>query len=117
MSPTGVKTREILQRLSDHLDMLAGQVCSTEEAVGKALQGQVPQLDLSVTQLQALDFMRQSLEDCALLTLLLAKENKSHFDQSVDADTLAAKLRLEATKSLVKPVTPNAKVVGEVQLF
>lgn len=107
----------VLDRLSEHLDMLAGQIHTTEEAVGDALSGDTSDFSNSVSKLQSLDYLRQSLEDCAMLTLILANSHAKKFYPDVDAQQLCTKLKLETTKELVLPIAGKTHALGDVQLF
>lgn len=106
----------VLDRLSNHLDMLAGKVLATEEAVGKALQGDKAPLENAVGRLQTLDFLRQSLEDCAMLSLMLAT-HKNGDNSAVSIEQLEQRLKLEATKNLLVTRVSKPLQGGDVQLF
>ena len=58
-----------LGNLSQHLDALSGKIFTIEEVLGTDLfSNSSDQTTVPITTLQSLDFVRQSLEDCALLT-------------------------------------------------
>ena len=109
------RTSIILYSLSDHLDMLAGQILSMEETVGDALRGETNDFAASVSKLQSLDYVRQSLEDCAVLALIIAKNQENGV--APQANQLREKLKLESTKELVSPAAGSTQKLGEVQLF
>ena len=113
---TLVPVSDILGRLSDHLDMLAGQVLATEEAVGSALREDHARLENAMGRLQSLDYLRQSLEDCAILTLSLAAQQNGE-NGLVSIDQLDPKLRLETTKDLLVPHGRERQRGGDVHLF
>lgn len=93
--------QDVFARLSVHLDKLAGQVYDVEEALGGIWSETGAKNGMTVTKLQSLDFVRQSLEDCALLVHYLSLE--------CDVDTLShsavsefsQRLKLNTTKGIV----------------
>ena len=107
-----------LKRMSAHLDLLAGQIFDVEEALGGMLLDDTHIEGGSLQRLQALDFTRQSLEDCALLLLILGKENHSS-NLEVETGALAGQLRLASTRLLL--CESEAEVYehncGEVDFF
>lgn len=111
-------------RLSSHLDQLAGKIYDVEQTLGDALTSTSTQTT-SITRFQALDFVRQSLEDCSLLIHFLsaldAEESAMHADQLVHIEK---KLKLDTTKALVIAKTNDVHSglsartdKGEVDLF
>lgn len=104
-----------LQRLSTHLDVLADQVCSLEEILCEAFSERKSQPRIDLTKLQSLDFVRQSLEDCAILTLLMS----NHTDANpITTQQLSRRLKLESTRSIIiKGSEETGQTFGEVQLF
>ncbi|WP_298912251.1 hypothetical protein [uncultured Roseobacter sp.] len=111
----------IVGRLSSYLDKLAGQVFDIEEAIGQTLSNNSVSNKNAITDLQALDFLRQSLEDLALMTLLLSDCGKC----SVSASMLGAigdKLKLRTTRLLLDGHEPNQfghdqESLGDLDLF
>lgn len=113
---------QILARLARHLDGLAARVHALEHTLGTEIADLSSSSEATITQLQTLDFLRQSLEDCAMLSLLLNKHGNPSAFNSIDRSILTSKLRLETTKDLVLgsafakvyPVQPDG---GDVDLF
>ena len=61
-----------IHRLSKHLDSLANQIAAVEETLCETLtENESKKID--VEKIQGLDYVRQSLEDCALLSLIISK--------------------------------------------
>jgi hypothetical protein len=107
-----------LQRMSLHLDMLAGQIFEVEEALSHLLQRNGDVDALPISRFQALDFTRQSLEDCALLLNHLSC-NQTLTTEYVDQVEVSSKLKLSSTRELAAsssmPSVDNA--VGEVDFL
>lgn len=116
--PSEIALEVILQRVSDHLDALAGEVHSIEHVIGSELSLTSGQSAQSITRLQRLDYLRQCLEDLAMLTLLLSNTSEGSVCQS-----LAKKLRLATSKDMFKsgkvPQLEKADdgTLGEIDLF
>lgn len=106
----------VLDRLSGQLDVLAARVHETEEAVGKALQAGGTEASVLVARLQTLDYLRQSLEDCALLALLLAKIKHAE-ETDINVEQITKKLRLESTRDLLSQHRDAGHATGDIQLF
>ncbi|WP_227272536.1 hypothetical protein [Roseobacter weihaiensis] len=108
-----------LQKLSVHLDMLAGQVFEAEEAIGNLLAPGSQTRTLPITRLQSLDFTRQSLEDCALLLHFLSNDKSAALVQISDSSVLQDKLKLAATKNLLTTHHTNdgSESKGEIDFF
>ena len=108
-----------LEKLSTHLDSLAGQIFSVEEALGQVLTVDTQTSNSLITKFQSLDFTRQSLEDCALLVHLLSKNDEiatMHLDDTTQA---CAKLKLDVTRSLIATRSDLAQksTHGDFDLF
>lgn len=113
---------DILARLSAHLDKLAAQVFDVEEALGDLISTGGTTDKPSVTKLQSLDFVRQSLEDCALLAHQLGAQPILSSEEGAALEVLRAKLKLAATQELVSPEKndPKRHLVsgnGDLDLF
>lgn len=111
----------ILERLSAYLDKMAGQIFDLEETIGQAVDGKSSSEPQTITNLQALDFLRQSLEDLALMTLLLGQSETAH-QTSSDLQNLCNKLKLKATQSLLMGEQhahfgEKQDVIGDLDLF
>jgi hypothetical protein len=104
--------------VSTHLDHLAGDIFRIEEALSTLLNQQTGAEGLPITTLQSLDFTRQSLEDCALLLDMMAK-NRHRPEQAELCSLQKDKLRLESTRKLIKGATLQQKPPenGDVDLF
>lgn len=109
----------LLARVSVQIDGLATEVHRIEHAIGDELALTAAQGSQTITRLQRLDFLRQSLEDLALLFLFLSKDH----DGVLECD-LADKMRLDVTKALIKErrpfgagLLPDDWVMGDVDLF
>lgn len=118
-SPQYLALNGVLERLSNHLDGLADEVHQIEHAVGEELGSADYNGSENIMRLQRLDFLRQSLEDMALLTLGL-----SHAEQGRVDIAMTQKLRLDASREVllhalrtVKPPTLGGKTRGDVDLF
>ena len=95
-------TKDILARLSKHLDKLSGQIYDVEEQLSVVLLS-TAQNATTVEKLQSIDFIRQSLEDCALLVYLMRTID---IETRIPEDTLRdlmLKLKLNTTKEIVIP--------------
>ncbi|WP_195822049.1 hypothetical protein [Roseobacter sp. MH60115] len=92
---------KIIERLSTYLDRLAGQVFELENTVSRTVGEKTTSDTSTITDLQGLDFLRQSLEDLALMTLLMSRQEASRFS-AADLQEVSAKLKLKATQSLLQ---------------
>lgn len=114
-----VEIHSVLQKLSIHLDFLAGRVFEVEEELGKLILGGKSSEEVSITKIQSLDFTRQSLEDCAILLQVL-KRHVSDTSFRVSCDVVSSnKLKLNSTKSILGSSLTNAEtdVSGQVDIF
>ncbi len=107
-----------LQKLSAHLDLLASQVFSVEEALGAMLNSGDKNQRISITKFQSLDFTRQSLEDCALMLQILSTD-PSAMTPIKDKSGIRNKLKLDATKDLIARRLDdlNTASSGDLDLF
>ncbi|WP_300030376.1 hypothetical protein [uncultured Roseobacter sp.] len=117
-----VSLAKVMERASNQLDLLAAQVFDLEETIGSTLSDDTIARGSDITRLQALDYLRQCLEDLALLTMLLNRDPKQKDILIADAEQLASKLKLEVTRGLLSPEkseseAPRKRVVGDVDLF
>lgn len=110
---------DLLARLARRLDAMAEDVHEIEQLIAEAPMGDTVPDAAGITKLQRLDFVRQALEDMALLSLFAARHC-----EGVLPGTFARKLRLDATRALFTPADtawqdaaqPRASA-GEVDLF
>ncbi len=123
-APSGsVLTAETLMaRLSEHLKGLAAEVQQVEQVVGStALRAQLSSQD-AIVQLQSLDYLRQSLEDLTVLTMLLARSDEAGVSALQDPVQIRGRMRLGSTKALFDaPLSGHALTTlnkaGNVDLF
>lgn len=109
----------VLRRLSTHLDMLAGQIFSVEEALSGVLAEDTQTSEIPITKFQSLDFTRQSLEDCALLLHFLSNQILDKDSIHQQSEELSKKLKLDATRNLLcdHSVEKENQKNGEVDFF
>jgi hypothetical protein len=113
-----ITLRDLLQRISRHLDSMASEVHGIEDTIGGALIEVYVKEPETISKLQRLDFLRQSMEDLALLMMSLSNDHDGSLDKG-----LAENLRLETTRQLVRGnikllgFPSSCKVTGEVDLF
>ncbi len=110
---------DLLAGVSGQMDSLASEVHQIEHAIGDELVVMSAQGAQTITRLQRLDFLRQSLEDLALLMHFLSKNHDGYVEPGI-----ADKLRLDATKALLQErrsartrFPPDDRILGEVDLF
>lgn len=101
--PVGI----MLQRLSGHLDDLAAEIDQIEHAICDELDHASTPADNRIQRLQRLDFLRQSVEDVALLCVLMAKDRGLGACRGIDP-AIAEKLYLQHTKNLFATTPPPA---------
>ena len=106
-----VDGRSVLFDLFTHLDELARRISEVEEALcGLFTEPGTLNGHDAITKFQALDFVRQALEDCAVLVHHMALEPGAHNSQYFgNGKMLLAKLKLEATQSLLTPKLASGK--------
>ena len=114
--------RGLFGQLSRRLDIMAAKSFEIEEAVAKLVENNGKQgLDF-VEGLQSLDYLRQALEDtavlCHLLKIHLPKDNDGPFDAVV----ILSKLKLQETQDILikKTLDPSnlvKPVSGDIDLF
>ncbi|MEP5729683.1 MAG: hypothetical protein ABJL67_09925 [Sulfitobacter sp.] len=108
----------LIQRLSGHMDVLASEVHQIEFAVAEEFTQPGSKVPRNIARLQRLDFLRQALEDMALLLLYLSEDCFGKVDPEIPD-----RLRLEVSKSLLENGAPQAsnlgseEELGEVDLF
>ena len=116
--PDKLPARTVLARMSWHIDALAEEVHAIEHAIGEELTGREGQSTVTIIRLQRLDYLRQSLEDLAQLSLCLSASG-----DEIEAEAAVAKLRLASTRTLLgDPVAadepPLRKAAsGDLDLF
>lgn len=115
---------QIMERVSDHLDSLACKVFEIEDALGRSLDGEKPYIEVgsTITRLQSLDYLRQSLEDLALMTCMVSKNSQHLNDHKLPVDRICAGLKLDTTRFVVigrDPANMEKKQLntGEIDLF
>jgi len=113
---------KILARVSGHLDALAAQVFTIEQAVGATVLRSGNTSGATITEIQGLDFLRQSLEDMALLMHLLNKREKALNSGDSDLQRIAQRLKLNSTQKLLRSDVCKKRQIetetsGELDLF
>ena len=110
---------EVLHRLSNHLDFLAGRVFEVEQELGSLLTKANSSEEISITKIQSLDYTRQSLEDCSLLLQVLRTHSNSGLEAGANFGTTAGKLKLKSTESILNPNTQSSEshISGQVDIF
>jgi hypothetical protein len=118
MSDAPFTSAQLMPRLSQHMDMLAAEVHRVEQTLGGTFE-KAPSLGgATIMQLQSLDFLRQSLEDLALLTHTLGRLATEHAPDALDAELLSSKCRLASTRRLMAQVAEaDAGPEGTLDLF
>ncbi|MEM6887349.1 MAG: hypothetical protein AAF636_04325 [Pseudomonadota bacterium] len=114
----------LLERMSDHLDALAAKVFEIEDAIGKAIKNDCSKSHegATITRLQSLDFLRQSLEDLALLSCYLSQNSQRITDGRMPANALSVNLKLDVTRAIVVGAAKGAVALhaegdGDLDLF
>jgi hypothetical protein len=99
--------------------MIAGLIYEIERDLGVLLATHEAKGEVSITKTQRLDFARQSLEDCAVLLHLISAPNEHETGKIEETEAIAARLKLETTKALVRLETTTFKPVdtGEIDFF
>ena len=119
---SGLPLETFLSRVSDHLDLLAAQVHDLEEAIGSAVLDNPNDVQVEITRLQGLDYVRQCLEDLALLTTVFENQIPESGFEFPNIDRVRSKLKLEITKGILFNEIDSAPVsekraVGDFDLF
>lgn len=118
MSGDTLELRDLIRNVSIHLDGLAAEVHTIEHAIGDEFDRNRELEDGQIKRLQRLDYLRQSLEDLALLNLFIADVCKGEL-----GPTVGQRLKLAATRGLLsRESEPTSFIameecVGEVDLF
>ena len=110
---------EVLDSLSVHLDMIAGQLFDVEEAISPLLTDSAASSSLSIEKLQSLDFVRQTLEDCSLFVGFLSKETSTSSITILEKTQIKNRLKLDITRELFANDIPSIKFEpgGDVDFF
>ncbi|MEP2474730.1 hypothetical protein [Roseobacter sp.] len=98
--PVDEPSSKLQFRISSHLDSLAEQVFLLEETIGKTLGSRETLDQETISNLQNLDFLRQSLEDLALLTLAMSEIDTVSLEEST-LNYFCGKVKLKVTKALI----------------
>lgn len=111
----------VLKSFSSHLDGLAQQINDVEDALSITIEGKNPSNVAPIQKLQSLDYIRQSLEDSALMVHLLSQLELVHGLKINDAGAIAVKFKLEKTQELLllceNPSLHMTKSSGDLDLF
>ncbi|AXI46718.1 hypothetical protein C1J03_12215 [Sulfitobacter sp. SK012] len=106
---------QILERLSTHLNFLAGRIFEVEHAIGNQ-SFLAEAVSSQICEVQTLDFLRQSLEDMSIAAHLLSQERQIENDfktllfQQLKLDSSHAALSGEEYPSI-------GKQNGDLDLF
>lgn len=113
--------QDILNRVAEYLDKLSGQVFDIEGTVSRTISVNGISDDSAIKNLQSLDYLRQSLEDLALLAVTLGDSKIGPLSDDV-IEGVKQKLKLKSTRTLLDEV-PLCKTrdtdfrCGEFDLF
>lgn len=112
---------DVLKRLALYLDALAGHVFDIEETVGNTFTNKDIHDELTIKNLQVLDFLRQSMEDLALMAVFFGDPKiRPLNDESIQI--VSNKLKLKSTRALLSQSDTGAistlnKSDGDIDLF
>ncbi|GAB5483540.1 MAG: hypothetical protein Pars92KO_32970 [Parasphingorhabdus sp.] len=111
----------ILKRIAVYLDGLAGDVADLEDTVSDVVKVKEVKDERAIKNLQSLDFLRQSLEDLALMAAAFGESNKNESSEAV-IKSAASKLKLKSSRLLLGETSgASAKIgkngLGELDLF
>lgn len=90
----------ILMRLSRHLARLAQRVQTLENAISEGDAGSMEVSAQSITHLQALDYLRQSLEDMEKVVRIIASSQRVQPLNGRFLDGAARTLKLASSRSI-----------------
>ncbi|MDW3221888.1 MAG: hypothetical protein R8G34_03215 [Paracoccaceae bacterium] len=116
-----ILAEDILLRVASYMDSLAGHVFDIEETLGDTVSTQLAGDHVAIQNLQVLDFLRQSLEDLAMMALILRDPKTRPFtDETIKK--AGNRLKLKATRNLLDGTTAgeskvNLDNLGELDLF
>lgn len=94
--------RQVMARLSAHVDGLASDVRQVEETIGQGLHHSAG-TEAQITRLQSLDYLRQSLEDISCLARNLSQGAQIGALTGAEAADLSRQLRLSVTQEILYP--------------
>ena len=98
--------------------MLASQLSSVEEALCEVLAEENSGTRNNIEKLQGLDFIRQSLEDCALMFLLISRKPELDETGHLNVEEITSRLKLESTRAILSAAPKQTRrSLGNVQLF
>ena len=113
----------IWRRLSLHLSSLSEHVLTVEKTLGdNGLPSPGTNEKKIITELQTLDYLRQCLEDLAVLMHLFDEQHPVFDDRFLEQESFLSHLQLDTTKSVAKGLpTPkfggHDKTSSELDLF
>ncbi|MFK7882318.1 hypothetical protein [Roseobacter sp.] len=113
--------QEILKRTALYLDKLAGHVFDIEETVGNSIAAKEASDEETIKNLQVLDFLRQSMEDLALMAIILSDPKTRPLDEET-VKAASSKLRLKSTRLVLcdiqsERVDTLQENTGDIDLF
>ena len=112
----------LLDRTTDHLALLAAQIHDVEEMIGESISDSNVGMSFEITRLQALDYVRQCLEDLALMTSFLSDNSLDCVIEGENARHILNKLKLEVTQRLLDRDRSNSNTkkkhaIGDVDFL
>ncbi|MGC1496007.1 MAG: hypothetical protein WA790_09365 [Sulfitobacter sp.] len=90
-----------MQDLSVYFDDLAEMAQKVEDAVSEQRCSKTPQQEQTITELQGLDYLRQALNDLALLTSILGQYGSQDVLSSQTTAEIEKTLNLNDIKAIV----------------
>lgn len=111
----------MLSRVADLLNRLAANAGEIEETTGDVVRKlDAMNEELPLVKLQALDYLRQSLQDCSLLLNRVSRDETLKHVRLSDAATISNALCLNDTKLLLAPEVVSShtqNTTGEFDAF
>ena len=113
-----VPIKELIRSVSAHLDGLAAEVHAIEHAIGDTPSQDFLAEGTYIQRLQRLDFVRQSLEDLALLNLFISEHCSGELNEAKGKRLNLAATQALLTRHRVEPPPVTAEhCIGDVDLF
>jgi len=116
-----VQLSELLEGLTNHIDKLSARVFDLEDVIGNLIGRSECYSSLNIESAQSLDFLRQSLDDCAVLVLCVSKYYAEGSVAAIPKDHLLKRVKLDSTKSIIAlseaDVRSPLTKTGNVELF
>jgi hypothetical protein len=106
--PPAFELSIVLRQISSHLDGLSIQVQGIESTFGAQLNPGAPPQSGLITQLQSLDYLRQSLQDLAVLLTHLSEVEGMNTVPFGQISKINGILKLSDTKAILMPQVETA---------